>query len=172
MVKQKNKYSSADTKLNDSDRFRDFGIFRYWFRSVEKYAPWVGKIYLVTEGHLPDWINLNNERLVHVRHQDYIPEKYLPTFNSNVIELNLHRIKDLSESFVLFNDDLFFNAPVKSIDFFESDKAKDVSIYSPIPPHDEFSMIVYNDVRIINKYFSKKMILKKTGVTFFHSNMV
>ena len=25
-------------------RFRDMNIFRYWFRAVEQYAPWVRKI--------------------------------------------------------------------------------------------------------------------------------
>ncbi len=43
-----------------------------------------------------------------VKHTDYIPAEFLPTFNSNVIEMNLHRLKDLSENFVLFNDDMLF----------------------------------------------------------------
>ena len=38
-------------------RFRDMKIFHYWFRAVETYAPWVNKIFLVTNGKFPDWIN-------------------------------------------------------------------------------------------------------------------
>nr|WP_277750430.1 hypothetical protein [Latilactobacillus curvatus] len=43
--------------------YRDYGLFKYWFRSIEKNAPWVNKVYLVTEDHLPEWLNkdcLNN----------------------------------------------------------------------------------------------------------------
>ena len=84
-------------------------IFRYWFRAVERYAPWVNKVFLVTNGKFPDWINPDNPKLVLVKHDDYIPEEYLPTFNSCAIELHLHRIKDLSEHFVYFNDDTMLN---------------------------------------------------------------
>ena len=35
------------------------------------------------------------------------PAEYLPTFNSNTIELNIHRIEGLADRFVLFNDDTF-----------------------------------------------------------------
>jgi len=42
-----------------------------------------------------------------VNHKDFIPEEYLPIFNSNAIELNMHKIKELSENFVYFNDDMF-----------------------------------------------------------------
>lgn len=98
--------------LQDNARFRNWGLFRYWFRSVERYAPWVNKVYLVTNGKFPDWINPDCEKLVLVKHTDFIPQKYLPTFNSKTIELNLGRIDSLSEHFVYFNDDVFINAPV------------------------------------------------------------
>ena len=31
-------------------RFRDLGIFRHWFRAVEKYASWVRYLFLITNG--------------------------------------------------------------------------------------------------------------------------
>lgn len=52
-----------------------------------------------------------------MNHADYIPAGYLPTFHSNTIELNFHRIPNLSEHFVLFNDDMFLLRPVAP-DFF------------------------------------------------------
>ena len=67
-------------------RFREMNIFRYWFRAVEKYAPWVNKVFLITNGKFPDWINKDNPKLVLVKHEDYIPAEYLPTFNSCTIE--------------------------------------------------------------------------------------
>lgn len=42
---------------DDSDeRYRDWDNLKYWFRGVEKYAPWVRKIHFVTWGHLPEWL--------------------------------------------------------------------------------------------------------------------
>lgn len=70
--------------------------------------PWVHKIYLITCGQVPDWMNKEaDDRLVIVNHSDYIPKEYLPTFSSHPIELNLHRIKELSEHFIYLNDDYF-----------------------------------------------------------------
>ena len=94
-------------------RFRDMKVFNYWFRAVETYAPWVNKVFLITNGKFPNWINKNNPKLVLVKHEDYMPKEYLPTFNSCAIELHMHKIKGLSEYFVYFNDDVFLNSPVK-----------------------------------------------------------
>lgn len=106
--KSKNKYSGKiDEPVDITDaRYRDWDILKYWFRGVEKYAPWVHKIYFVTCGQKPDWLNENHDKLVLVNHEDYIPHEYLPTFSSHTIELNFHRIKNLSEHFVYFNDDV------------------------------------------------------------------
>ena len=58
---KKDKYlNKYDKKLNTNSRFRDWEILKYWFRSVEKNAPWVNNIYFITEGHLPEWLNLNH----------------------------------------------------------------------------------------------------------------
>ena len=40
-------------------------------------------------------------------HREIIEQEYLPTFNSHVIEANLHKIPNLSEHFIYFNDDVF-----------------------------------------------------------------
>ena len=67
---------------------------------MEQYAPWVNKVYLVTNGTFPEWVNAECPKLVLVRHEDYIPEKFLPTFSSHTIELNMDKIPGLSEHFV------------------------------------------------------------------------
>ena len=63
------------------ERYRDWDNLQYWFRGVEKYAPWVRKIHFVTWGHLPKWLNTEHPKLNIVRHEDFIPEKFRPTFN-------------------------------------------------------------------------------------------
>ena len=99
--------SGFDRVDDREERYRDWDNLHYWFRGVEKFAPWVRKIHLVTWGHIPHWLNIEHPKLNIVRHEEFISEKFCPTFNSHTIEWNLHRIPDLSENFVYFNDDIF-----------------------------------------------------------------
>lgn len=120
---QKSKYMAIDKNMAQGDanancRYRDHGLLRYWFRAVECFTPWVNKVFFITCGQKPDWLNEANPKLRLVNHQDYIPAEYLPTFQSNTIELNLHHLADLSEHFVLFNDDMFLLRPVSPEFFF------------------------------------------------------
>lgn len=122
---EKRRYANAgeamargDEDANADCRYRDCGLLRYWFRAVEKFAPWVNRVFFVTCGQKPEWLEDGNPRLRLVNHSDYIPAEFLPTFHSNAIELNLHRIHDLSERFVLFNDDVFLLRPVQPAFFF------------------------------------------------------
>ena len=110
--------TDGDAAANGDGRFRDHGLLRYWFRAVERFAPWVGKVFFVTCGQKPDWLDERHPKLRLLDHRDYIPEEWLPTFQSNAIELNLHRVPDLSERFVLFNDDVFLLRPRAPGDFF------------------------------------------------------
>ena len=109
---------SADCNANGDCRYRDMGLLRYWFRGVERFAPWVNKVFFVTCGHKPGWLDEAHPKLRLVDHREYIPSEHLPTFNARAINLNLHRIADLSERFVLFDDDMFLLQPLASRDFF------------------------------------------------------
>jgi hypothetical protein len=156
--------SQREDAGNSVIRYRDWGLMRYWFRGIEKFAPWVNNIYFVTWGHYPEWLNLDHPKLKLIKHTDYIPEEYLPTFNSNVIELNLHRIEELSEQFVLFNDDMFITDYVKTSDFFEKGLPCETVILGQtfaVSPEDVFSYTIFNNLAIINKYFQKKSVIKK-----------
>ena len=119
---EKAKYDTS-VVMNGSDtsvRYRDWDNLQYWFRAVEKFAPWVNKIHFITWGHLPPWLNTEHPKLNIVNHRDYIPEKYLPTFSSHTIELNMHRINGLADRFVYFNDDMFIIKPATPEDFFKN----------------------------------------------------
>ena len=54
-------------------RFRDYGVLKYWFRGVEKFAPWVRRIHFVTGGQKPEWLDTDNPRIHLVDHKDFIP---------------------------------------------------------------------------------------------------
>lgn len=143
---------------NSDARFRDFDLMRYWFRGIEKNMPWVNRIFFVTWGHVPDFLRTDHEKIRIVNHRDYIPEKYLPTFNSNVIELNYHRIQDLSENFILFNDDIFVVDTVHSDRFFSKDGLPcDMLVANNLINYDRNSFVwhmAFNNMGVINKYFT------------------
>ncbi len=145
-------------------RYRDWGILTYWFRAVEKYAPWVRKIHFITCGQVPKWLNLNHPKLHFVRHEDYIPSQWLPTFSSHPIELNLHRIEGLEEKFVYFNDDMFLNAPVKPEDFFFDNLPCATAALSAGPSGiEELGAMAYftlNNIQIIIKNFDFRTSFK------------
>lgn len=99
-------------------RFRDWGTLRYLLRGIQFNAPFIGKVHLVVsdQDQVPAWLSRRNVNVV--AHKDIIPETYLPTFNTNTIELWLHRIPGLSECFLNFNDDVFLLSPCREEDFF------------------------------------------------------
>ncbi|PIO82027.1 capsule biosynthesis protein CapG [Pediococcus damnosus] len=165
---KKREYSPSDVEINKSDRYRDYGTFKYWFRSIEKNAPWVRKVFLVTEGHYPEWLNKTNKKLILVSHDEFMDSKYLPTFNSNSIELNVHRIRGLSEKFVLFNDDVFLINKTTKEDFFKNGLPRDFGIYSPTVPVDDFSSIIFNNIKVINKNFRNGKSTSKKLWKFFN----
>jgi len=88
---------SIDPYIDGDMRYRYYGTFNNWFRMIEKHAPWVNKVFLITNGQKPEWLNLDHPKLRLVTHKEFMPLDYLPTFNSAAIELNLHRIEELSE---------------------------------------------------------------------------
>lgn len=52
-----------------ASRFEDNEELRYSLRSVEKHAPWVRHVFVVTNGQIPSWLNLDNPRVSVVTHQ-------------------------------------------------------------------------------------------------------
>jgi hypothetical protein len=122
-------------------------------------------------GHVPEWLDTNNDKIVIVKHSDFIPKEYLPTFNSAAIEVNLFRIKGLSERFIYFNDDVYLCAPVVPEDFFVENKVK-YNYSEGLLCFDEsldlvFRSILLNVARIVNKNFDKWDTMKKRPRTFF-----
>ena len=143
-------------------RFRDWDNLHYLFRGVETFLPFVRKVHLVTWGHLPPWLNTDCEKLHVVNHRDYIPAEYLPTFNSNTIELNFHRIDGLAEQFICANDDMFFLQPLTADFFFKNGVPVDTCaeeahafISGPI------DHIISNNLAIVNKHFSKRETVRR-----------
>lgn len=110
-----------NNRVHQGERFKSRDELRYSLRSLELYAPWVNKIYIVTDNQVPDWLDVEkaSSRIKIIDHKDIMESEYLPCFNSSAIETFLHRIEGLSEHFLYFNDDFMLNNQVFPSDFFE-----------------------------------------------------
>ena len=175
---EKNKYERMDPSFkggeeNSDCRYRNDGFLRYWFRSIEKNAPWVNTIHFVTCGHKPEWLNEKHPKLNFVSHSDYIPSDFLPTFNSRTIELNLHRIKGLTERFVLFNDDTFLLLPVSPDFYFKNgEPVLDTDLSYPKVIYGNYGRTSFNNYCLINDSFDiKRSIWSNRGKWFNISSL-
>ena len=117
-------------------RYREWGLLPYWFRGVEKFAPWVRKIHFICDQEPPAWLNTDHPKLHIVRHEDYLPDAYRPAFSSHPIELNMHRIPGLSEQFVYFNDDMYLISARSPEDFFRHGLPVDNAVMNPVSTTD------------------------------------
>ena len=104
-------------------RYRDWGTLVYLVRGIRRYMPFIRKIFLVVSGEsqVPSWVSGSDVRVV--LHSEIIPQRFLPVFNSTAIEMFLHRIPELDEQFVYFNDDMFPVRPTREEEFYVEGKS-------------------------------------------------
>ena len=158
---KKAQFTGKEMAEGNSDvRYRDWNTLKYWFRGVEKFAPWVRYVYFVTDDQKPEWLNLEHPKLKWVKHTDFIPEEYLPTFNSHTIEWNMHRIAGLSENFVYFNDDMYLIKETKPEDFFVNNLPCDFPELGYLVPSDFWTNIAFNNTALLNRHFSVNKCIK------------
>lgn len=167
---ERNRYAAelGETCINEA-RYRDWDLLRYWFRGVEYCAPWVDNIYFVTWGHVPAWLNAGHPKLKIVKHADYIPAQYLPTFNSHTIELNLHRIPGLSRRFVYFNDDVFLLKPVRPSYFFRHGLPRDyIGLDAIFFRKGTSGHIMSENIEVINDNFDYGTFVRRSFFRIFN----
>lgn len=114
---------SEDTHVSVDNlaRFQNRNEIVYSIRSIKKYAPWIRKIFVVTNCQLPDAL-LKDTQVLAVSHEEIFPDiSVLPCFNSRAIEANLHLIPGVSERILYFNDDFFLCSEATPQDFFTQD---------------------------------------------------
>lgn len=157
---------SVDAKTNA--RWRDNGELLYSLRSLDKFAPWVNHVYVVTGfGQVPDWMNTDNPKITIVPHEQIMPADSLPTFNSVAIEMCIPNIPGLSEYFLLVNDDMFFNRPLKP-DFFYDRRGRARVLFSTHKKHnknigqwmesvDEYTQTLILAAHYINRIFNRSL---------------
>ena len=110
-----------------STRFASCGELYFCIASILQFAPFVRKIFVVTDRQDPHLAEFMQCYFPHgttpvelIDHTVIFSgyERYLPVFNSIAIESMLHRIPGLSEQFVYFNDDVFLTRPIRPQEWF------------------------------------------------------
>lgn len=156
-LKKKNQHSGKndDSHGQAPSRFISRNELYFSIRSLIDHAGWVNKIWVVTDGQTPDLGELA-EMVTVIDHTDFIPQRYLPTFNSHVITANLHRIPGLSEHFLYLNDDVFFGRNLHPGIWFDTLGRSVIRYTKTVTPgvhaaqNDEIQKIRHNTVLLAN----------------------
>jgi len=156
------------TNAIGDERFRDNGELKYSLRSVAECVPWINHIYIVTGfNQKPKWLNTKNKKISIISHEQIMPKEALPTFNATAIEMCISNIPNLSERFLLMNDDTFFNKKLTPDFFFDKHGRARVrySSYTKHPKNiinwinsvDEYTQTLILSSKIIENLSGKKI---------------
>ena len=176
--KEKEKHNPVrNSDSNSLARFRDMGTLKYVLRAIEKNCPWYNKIYIITIGHYPKWLDINHEKIVLVTHEElFFNKQDLPIFNSVSIEMNLANLKELSDKFVYLNDDTIIINSLEKERFFIENKPVDFLshgwisrglFFEKIKGRDSWIFSLNNTLELINKKFKP---LKLSQNTLYHES--
>ncbi len=147
---------APESETNCQARYIDNEELRYSLRSAEQFAPWIRKIFIVTDNQKPLWLDTSNPRVEIIDHTQILPPEARPCFNSAVIEYFLYRIQGLSEHFLYANDDMFFGAPVGPEFFFD--------------PEDGYPIVRMTRKRFCKVRWVVKQLLK-AGVGYYRTSV-
>ena len=97
--------------------------------SIIKFAPFVRKIFIVTDKQKPKFSGIRHmvslEKIEIIDHEEIFRDNLdcMPSFNIRSIDALLFKIKDLSDKFIYFNDDMFLIKETTKEDWFKDNKA-------------------------------------------------
>ena len=146
-------YSKYSSMLKRASRSRDWDTLRYQLRSIETFMPWINNIYIILsigDSQIPKWLNMGNEKIKIVWDWEIVPERHIPTFNSNVIDLYIPRIEGLSEHFLYACDDYIITKPRQESDFFTDNGEIKLDVRTYRFKRSIYSMSVFNSVKLLN----------------------
>ena len=171
IMEKKQYLTSEENDSNSPNRYRDWNLMKYWFRSVERFTPWVNRIHFVTWGHIPDFLNTLHPKIHIVRHEDFMPAEALPTFSSHALEVNIHRINGLAEHFVYFNDDMFILREMDQTKFFKNELPCTYGGEIPIELMGKIGIwqhAAVNNLGVVNAHFNKRESILNYGKKYIN----
>lgn len=148
---------------NVENRFRSYDCLDLQIKLIRKNMKFINNIFVIVSSLSQVPKNIKElENVFIITHEQIIPKRYLPCFNSCTIELYLYNIKDLSENFIYFNDDIFPIKPYEETEFFKDGKIVidferleyDIELATP------FQWNIINSTRLFDKY-AKKFVKPK-----------
>lgn len=161
-----------DGQSAGKSRYRDWEMFRYWFRGLERNcSSWLGNVYLVVsrESQVPRWLNLKHPKLKVVYHEEFIPKELLPTFNTNTIQFYVSWIKGLGEEFLLSDDDCFFMREIDKEMYFrdglpvKDGRTKEIRFHKEVGYDKTFYAMLNNNIRLMQR---------ECGYTFHPNHLI
>lgn len=151
-------WKEHETGDKSEGRFRDCNTLKYVLRSIAENCPWCRYVFLILAkpSQIPTWLNVKNDKLKIIYHNEFIPEKYLPTFNSSLINVFIPTINELSENYIFCNDDTFFTKSMTDTFFFKNNKPvyniKEITQYE----NSAFGMLIQQDVTFLSKVLNTR----------------
>lgn len=161
--------AEESSAVNCEGRYANHDELLYSIRSAELFAPWLRRIFILTDNQTPEWLDTSNPRIRVVDHSEIMPPEALPCFNSSVIEHFIWRIPGLSERFLFANDDMYFGRPVTPDNFFAPDGLPYIRLNRrplrrPLlwlksklsgKPMSHYNRIVQNGAELVNRHYGK-----------------
>ena len=103
-----------------SARYDDHDEMKWALRSIEKYAPWINKIHILTDKQYPYWMKRDHPKVHWVDH-DTLFYPGFHTYNSIAMQFAANRIPGVSRRLILMDDDYLFLNHVTSEDFYDNE---------------------------------------------------
>ena len=143
---------------------------RYAVRSILKYIPWVRKIFILMPNEKVQFFKdyeLIKEKIVYVKDKDLLG---YDSSNSYAFQFRYWKMKkfNISDNFIVMDDDYFISGPLKKSDFFYNENGKVIpAIISP----NFLSMNEITAVKKMNKYLKSVLKYKReqSGEMFEYS---
>ena len=147
--------------IKQTKKDKDNGELRYSVRSILENIPWIRKIFILMPNEKVQYfkpIEEIKDKFVYVKDKDFLG---FDSANSNVFNYNLYKMSkfNLSENFILIDDDCFFGKPIKKTQFFYYDEEQKKVLPSIV--NDDFSELIKDDViKEYNKLFRRKYFIR------------
>lgn len=153
------------------ERFRDNGMLKYVFRSIEVHMPWINKVHMIvmSDSQVPNWIN--RETVDIITHDEFMPKELLPTFNSCTIDMFLSKLPRVSNNFIYSNDDLITFKNLQPSYFFQgSVPVYNINLrdYKKTAPGDITRQNVYN--LILNTNQKERVVTTQHGTVSYRKD--
>jgi hypothetical protein len=143
-------------EANSLKRVMQFDEIKYSLRSAEKYMPWINHIYIVTDKQVPSFVNFKSKKISLIDIKEIAPKGVKELYSSNAIESLIYKIPNLSEHFIMSNDDFFVNKKISKDYFFTKEGKPIVYLRKYYSINNNYSLQIFNAYSEIFKTYNSR----------------